>query len=160
MSPTAMPFTHAGVRLRGTFSPPTPRDATRATILSWGSSLLQGVTRSTRRLSLDMRHLSQGFRPFSVFGEWSLRLLMPASPTQPTTFRPQAFAASRRLSPPPTFRAFRRGNARGVFPTGFSPPEQAPELVTRELPSWRCSTGLAHSPPRKGENRGREDKPT
>lgn len=68
-----MPFAHAGARLHGTFSPPTPRDATRTTILSWGSSLLQGITRSTRRAPLDVRHFSQGPFPFSVFGGRSLR---------------------------------------------------------------------------------------
>ena len=68
-----MPFAHAGVRLRGTFSLPMPHDATRTTILSWGSSLLQGLTRSTCRKSLNLRRLSQGPFPFNAFGGRSLR---------------------------------------------------------------------------------------
>jgi len=50
-----------------------PRDASCTTLFSWGSSLLQGVTRSTRRAPLGVRHLSWGFVPYSASGGRSLR---------------------------------------------------------------------------------------
>jgi hypothetical protein len=80
---------------------------------------------------------------------------MSASPIQPTTFRPQAFATSRRFTPPPTFRAFRRGNARGVLPPGASPPVQASRARHPRNPLLAFLPRIARSPPRKGEYRGR-----
>jgi hypothetical protein len=74
---------------------------------------------------------------------------MSAGPTRPTTFRPQAFSASRRFTPPPTFRTFRCGDARGVLPTRVSPPEQASRLVAFWIPLMALFPRCAHSPPRK-----------
>jgi len=141
-SPTALPFAHAGARLRGTFSLIWPCGATRTTILSWGSLLLQGL------YPLDPPRTSRcaapllGLVPLQCIRGAESTLLLPGGPIRPTTFRPQALTASRRLAPPPTFRAFRRGNTRGVLPTGSSPPEQARQLVAAGFPSWRSSLGL------------------
>jgi len=74
---------------------------------------------------------------------------MPTGPIRPATFRPQGFAPSRRLAPPPTFRTFRRGNARGVLPSGVSPPGQAHQLAAGRIPLVAFLLRLGLPPSRK-----------
>jgi hypothetical protein len=51
------------------FLPPSAsKDATPWTILSWGSALLHGMSRSLRHRSLDRRHLSWGSTPLQRTG--------------------------------------------------------------------------------------------
>jgi hypothetical protein len=51
------------------FLPPSaPTDATPWAILSWGSALLHGMSRSLRHRSLDRRHLSWGSAPLQRSG--------------------------------------------------------------------------------------------
>jgi len=74
---------------------------------------------------------------------------MPTGPIRPATFRPQGFAPSRRLAPPPTSRTFRRGNARGVLPSGVSPPGQARQLAAGRIPLVAFLLRLGLPPSRK-----------
>lgn len=144
-SPSVLPLTHAGARLHGSVSSTSPRDATRTTILSWGSpSFRVFPARPAAHLSMPATLL--GFVPLQRIRGAESTLLLPTGPTRLTTFRPQAFAASRRLTPPPTSRVSRRGDARGVLPSGVSPLVQVRELVARDIPSWRSSLGLRSLP--------------
>jgi hypothetical protein len=90
-----------------------------------------------------------GFVPLQRIRGVESTLLLPTGPIRPATFRPQGFAPSRRLTPPPTFRTFRRGNARGVLPTGVSPPEQAHQLVASRFPLMAFVLRLGLPPSRK-----------
>jgi len=131
-----------GVGSRALVQLSLPCDATRTTILSSGSVLLQGLTRSSRRAPLDARHLSWGSCPYSACRWEESTLLPPAVPSAdyvPSTgFRP-----SRRFAPLPTSPTpFGAGSTHGVLPTGVSPLEQASELVAHRMPSWHCSPGL------------------
>ena len=90
-----------------------------------------------------------GFLPLQRMRGAESTSLLPTGPTRPATFRPRGFAPSRRLAPPPTFRTFRRGNARGVLPTGVSPPGQAHQLVAGRIPLVAFLLRLGLPPPRK-----------
>lgn len=90
-----------------------------------------------------------GFCPLQRIRGAESTLLPLSGPNRPATFRPQGFAPSRRLTPPPTFRTFRRGNARGVLPTGVSPPEQAHQLVAGRFPLMAFVLRLGLPPSRK-----------
>lgn len=77
---------------------------------------------------------------------WSsspLRRLSPGESTPPrlaipSTFRPQGFTPSRRISPRPDVRPyFRPVTPMGFRSSGTFPRCQAPRLVTARLPSWR-----------------------
>jgi len=97
-----------------------------------------------------------GFLPLQRIRGVESTSLLPTGPTRPATFRPQGFAPSRRLPPPPTFRTFRRGNARGVLPSGASPPGQAHQLVAGRFPLMAFFLRLGLSPPRKERTWGAE----
>lgn len=125
-----------------------PCDATRTTILSSGSVLLQGLTRSSRRAPLDARHLSWGLCPYSACRWEESTWLPPAVPSAgyvPSTgFRP-----SRRFAPLPTSPTpFDAGSTHGVLPTGVSPLEQARKLVAHRIAFLALFPRPALSPPR------------
>lgn len=140
---------HAGARLRGSCLTyhAVRRDSYDDPLLAFHSP--------TGCYPLDLLHASRrpapllGFVPLQRIRGAESTLLLPTDPTRPATFRPQGFAPSRRLPPPPTFRTFQRGNARGVLPTGVSPPEQARQLVASRFPLMAFVLRLGLSPPRK-----------
>jgi hypothetical protein len=142
-------LTHAGVRLRGSCltDHAARRDSYDDPLLAFHSP--------TGCYPLDLLHASRrpapllGFVPLQRIRGAESTLLLPTDPTRPATFRPQGFAPSRRLPPPPTFRTFRRGNARGVLPTGVSPPEQAHQLVASRFPLMAFFLRLGLPPSRK-----------
>jgi len=83
---------------------------------------------------------------------WSsfpLRRLSPGESTPPrlatpSTFRPQGFSPSRRISPRPDARpCFRPVTPLGFRSSGAFPRCQAPRLVAARLPSWRFLLGGA-----------------
>lgn len=140
---------HAGARLRGSCLTyhAVRRDSYDDPLLAFHSP--------TGCYPLDLLHASRrpapllGFVPLQRMRGAESTLLLPTDPTRPATFRPQGFAPSRRFPPPPTFRTFRRGNARGVLPTGVSPPEQARQLVASRFPLLALVLRLGLPPPRK-----------
>jgi hypothetical protein len=140
---------HAGARLRGSCltDHAVRRDSYDDPLLAFHSP--------TGCYPLDLLHASRrpapllGFVPLQRIRGAESTLLLPTGPTRPATFRPQGFAPSRRLTPPPTFRTFRRGNARGVLPTGVSPPEQARQLVASRFPLMAFFLRLGLPPSRK-----------
>lgn len=63
------------------FLPPSaPTDATPWAILSWGSVLLHGMSRSLRHRSLDRRHLSWGFYAATTLGEKRVHVRLSSAP--------------------------------------------------------------------------------
>ena len=83
---------------------------------------------------------------------WSLSPLRRFSPGEstpprhatPSTFRPQGFSPSRRISPRPNARPyFRPVTPLGFRSSGTFPRCQAPRLVVAWLPSWRFLLGDA-----------------
>jgi len=143
-----------GFDLTDIHSPTTPCDATRMTILSWRSPLLQGFTHSTRRAPLDARHLYWGSRRYSASGGRSLRCFCQRGPSRQlrSVLRVRALStvcSSTHLSP-----AFRRRNAPAVLPPGVSPLEQACELVALRFPLLAFLPRPGLSSPRKKRTAG------
>jgi hypothetical protein len=122
---------------RGTFQPRwlslSPRsgakDATPWTILSWGSTLLHGVSCCLRRRSLDRRHLSWGFVPLqrSRWGEStsSRSWHRPVARSAADGSHSVGFGVARRFSQPlsdfflsPPSHHFQAGGAPGIHPSG------------------------------------------
>jgi hypothetical protein len=130
-----------------------PCDATRTTILSWGSSLLQGVTRSTRRAPLDARHLSWGSFPYSASGGWSLRDFCQTVPSA-------QLRSVRRVSRPldglllhPPSTPFGVVTLVGFSLQGFPLPNR-PVSSSLMGPLVTFFPQTAHSPPRKERTKG------
>jgi hypothetical protein len=130
-----------------------PCDATRTTILSWGSSLLQGVTRSTRRAPLDARHLSWGSFPYSASGGWSLRDLCQTVPSV-------RLRSVRRVSRPldglllhPPSTPFGVVTLVGFSLQGLPLPNR-PMSSSLTGPLMTFFPRTAHSPPRKERTKG------
>lgn len=111
-----------------------PCDATRMTILSWRSPLLQGFTHSTRRAPLGARHLSWGSRRYSACGGRSLRCFCQRGPSHQLRSVLRVRALSTVSSSTHLFSTFRQRNAPAVLPSGVSPSEQAQKLVAPEFP--------------------------
>jgi len=142
LSPPALPFTHAGARLRGSFSP-----SSCATRLAQTSS--RGVlpsfrvsTHSTRRSSLDVRHLSWGSFPYSAFGKRSLRHL--CRPVPPSRLR----SVLRLLQPldgfllRPPATPFGAVTLVGFSLQGFPLSNRPKSSSLLGFPSWSSSLGL------------------
>jgi len=133
-----------------------PCDATRTTILSWGSSLLQGVTRSTHRAPLDARHLSWGSFPFSACGGWSLRDFCQTVPSARlrSIHRVSHPLDGLLLHPPSTPFGV-------VTLVGFSlqglPLPNRPMSSSLTGPLMALIPQTAHSPPRKERTKGAKD---
>jgi hypothetical protein len=130
-----------------------PRDATRTTILSWGSSLLQGVTRSTYRAPLDARHLSWGFFPFSASGGRSLRDFCQTVPSARlrSVHRVSHPLDGLLLHPPST--PFGVVTLVGFSLQGFPLPNR-PMSSSLTGPLMTFLPRTAHSPPRKERTKG------
>lgn len=110
-----------------------PTDATPQAILSWGSTLLHGISRSLRHRSLDRRHLSWGFTPLQRTREKRVHVrlspaprfcrgICPRVPPRRLRCRSQVFPTSQRpsssLHRPTIFRwvAFLRFALQGFVP--------------------------------------------
>jgi hypothetical protein len=103
------------------FLPPSaPTDATPWAILSWGSVLLHGMSRSLRHRSLDRRHLSWGSTPLQRTGRREstsdFRRLPGFAGVSVHGSHPADYGAARRFSQPlsgflplPTVPRFSRG---------------------------------------------------
>ena len=116
------------------FLPPSaPTDATPWAILSWGSALLHGISRSLRHRSLNRRHLSWGFDAATTLWEKRVHVrlspaprfcrgICPRVPPRRLRCRSQVFPTSQRpsssLHRPTIFRwvAFVRFALQGFVP--------------------------------------------
>jgi hypothetical protein len=101
-------FPTRGFDFRASVLPSLPCDATRTTILSSGSVLLQGMTRSPCRMSLDIRRLSWGLCPYSACRWEESTWLPPAVPSAGYVPSPGFRTLSTAFSSPHLARAFRR----------------------------------------------------
>jgi hypothetical protein len=124
-------------------SPTMPHDATRTTILSWRSTLLQGVTRSTCCTPLDVQHLSWGSFPFSAYGGRSLRrFCQPVPPGQLRSVLRVSHPLDGLLLHPPS-APFGAVTLVGFSLQGFPLPNRPTSSSLAGFPSWRSSSGLA-----------------
>lgn len=115
----------------------------RATILSSGSTLLQGMTHASRRLASRRRHLPWASCPYSACSV--------GSPLDPGCCRPRHVPASglRTLLPVCSSRRlpglFHPGSALGVPPfRGFPSQEAAPPRRCAPCPPGVCSRKYRH----------------
>jgi len=130
-----------------------PCDATRTTILSCGSSLLQGFTRSIRRTPLGARHLSWGSVPYSAYGGWSLRDFCQTVPSA------QLRSVPRVLHPLDGFLLHPPSTPFGVVTlVGFSlqglPLSNRTVSSSLTVPLLALLPRIAHSPPSKERTKG------
>jgi hypothetical protein len=143
-------FTLAERAIRPVFLPPSlSEEATPRTILSWGSTLLHGPSRSLRPRPLGLGHLSWGFVPLqrSRWRESTAR----RSPGRASRLcrdsaawsHPGDYGAARRFSqplsslflPPPSGHVSGRWRSWGSALQGFAPPTQPRRLVVASVPS-------------------------
>lgn len=149
-----MSFAHAGVRLQGSRSMSLPCDATRTTILSSGSVLLQGFARSSRRTPLDVRPLSWGLFPYSAYWWEESTLLLPAGSRSADYGPSSGFGPSRRFTPPPTSpRLSTQQHSWGSPYRGF-PSRTGPRACHPQITLVTLFPRLALSPPRKERTGG------
>lgn len=133
-----------GLGLTDIHSSTTPCDASRTTILSWRSALLQGLTHSTRRAALTARHLSWGLVPLQRNRGAESTSLLSAGPIRPTTFRPQGSSPlDGLLLHPPCPRLPARASLVGFSLQGFPLSDRPGSSSLPGFPSWRSSLGLA-----------------
>jgi hypothetical protein len=126
--------------------PPAPKDATPWAILSWGSALLHGVSRSPCPGSLDRGHLSWGFVAPSTLEEERVHVPLrlpgpgslvvpggaPTGPTPPTTVPLAGFSnLSAACSSPRRPAIFRRVAFVGFGPSGSCSFHEAPTTHRR-----------------------------
>jgi len=137
------------------FLPPSaPQDATPAAFLSWGSTLLHGLTQVPCLPPLGARRLSWGFPPLqrsrwreSTAGSSRLPLqsrrpglftqdLCRRFPHHRLRIRSQVFPTSQRFVPLPALPPFSDGwRSWGSSLQGFDPPSQPRRFVTAGMPS-------------------------
>lgn len=113
-------------------------------------------TRSTRRPSLDVRHLSWASFPYSACSRRSLRCVCRPVPIWPTTFRPQGSRPLDGLLLHPPRHAFPRSNTPGVVPTGVHSSRTGPPASAGGIPLMAFLPQPARSRPRNRENWGRD----
>jgi hypothetical protein len=113
--------------LRSSSGPSRRTACDRATILSWGLALLQGVTHTSRRIASRHRPLPWSFYPFSA---WSTGSPYDLGHAFPSTFRLQGFAPSCRITPPCASRVYFTPVAlMGFHPSGICPPKELCHLL-------------------------------
>lgn len=148
------------------------KDATPWTILSWGSALLHGFTRSPRPRPLSREQPLLGFHaPSAHTGGESprppgcpVRLPgfagnPPAGPTPPATVPLTGFlspSAAFFLSPPSYH--FQAGGARGVHPSGDCPFHRSPRTRRPRLTLMTLFPRLARTPDLGGSVRRHTDR--
>lgn len=149
-----MSFAHAGVRLQGSRSTSLPCDATRMTILSSGSVLLQGIARSSRRTSLDARPLSWGLCPYSAYRWEESTLLLPAVSRSADYGPSSGFLPSRRFTPPPTSPRLSTQQHSWGSPYRVFPSRTGPRAHHSQITLVALFPRPALSPPRKERTGG------